>query len=510
MGQRQSNQSPNGAGEQGHNSPEHQIADVSGRQTSDTENTEQRSNYQNQSDNAAVTNLSSQNTGHAGASREASSSNADNGDRRGRRRERQNQPETARTSSGRRPLNVPLLRVAGRLRQKSGKPRSSSTDRLKRSSSPLASRRRSSSWDGAQNRPGLEQAVQGSFNVVPSSTNPQTAGTVPSRRRSLESLDLQSRQINSPSGNIQVEAGPSNANSSRSSRLSNEDEGLRRRHSSASLASRFRPRNYLIEARNSLLENIARNDGSPRPKANLKNYPFARETARAVVGYASIEGECAQLKEKLSTTEHERNALVLENNKLSLQWSGSEDNVAQLQTALENEIEEKDEIIAKRERARKNVAHEGTQTDDSGSYRTEASASTQTASTRGTQTEVCASTQTTTTRGTQTEAEVVAGILDKYKDRLAAARSSSRRERRVNWSQLTPKGLGMRRFFNTHAESGGSGVGNSTSDNDGNQQVEHRGDTASPPRLARFTFEMHERHVTACKEEAERLNAKKQ
>ena len=503
-------------------------------QASALETTQERSNNQYQLEHTAVTNVSLQNTNPARASRARSyaisRSNSEDEDRRGRRRERHARSERLMLTPDGKPWNKFLLKAADRLPQQRGRSKRSSRNRHERSSSPLGSRRRSLSLDGFQQSAAIRKAVQGSFNVIPSSTNLQTADTSTTmtqgrpktvdkgkertiekdlnaetglvRSRSLDSLDLQTGQSKTHNKTTKLSKGPSDPGSSDSSCSSNNGQGLSRRHSSATLSSDDRPKDYLREARQNLLDSIAHISYSARPKANLKNYPFATETAQAVLGYASMEDNCAKLTEELARSEDEKDSITR-------RYSASEDNVAQLQRALENEIEEKEELITKTRRSRTAVEDKGTQTDDLAINRTEETASRH-ASSKGA--------QTTTIRGTQTEAEVVAGIFDKYKDRLAAAatraRSGSSSERRINWSRIAPRCWGgqssrIRRSEFPDAE--GSEIGGPGSANDGNVdgQSGARSSVADPPRLKRFTFEMHEQHVAACKAEAERVKAGK-
>ena len=538
-----------GAEGQGHSQPDNQVSGRMEGQVTGRGNTEERSKEQDQPTSDIITDMSSQNIDNTGvsaanegttltatASSEASSSSsADEEERRGRGRERSPEPPVERVPRGG-ITNAPLQRVAGRERQKR-RSKSRSRDRREKASKDTSeggtSKRRSKSRLGppestSGGASSNEGAKQGSFNVIPLATNTKSTGTpsgtsevpkrvdkgkqraiepnpsaenLPARSKSLESLDLQSsRQSNlasffstlvgRPSNAGPSNSGPSNAGPSGAGPSNTGSSGagpshpshstsLTRRHSSASTTTGVSPRNYLQEARKLLLLRMTDPEHLKRSRINLKNYPFSKEAAEA---YSKVEVTKRLLQQARALLKERDEECEREKSKLSKLWKNAEQNVEQLQMALENEIEEKDGILAESDRRRKNVTDAGAQTEISNP-------------------------------NPRTEANVVSGILAKYKDRLAAAHPCTSGERsmgagrQVDWSRLAPKSWGatgprMRSFLHAHAE-------NSDSSGSGNQHVDYHENVPATPRLPLFTFEMHEEHENACEEEEERLKTRK-
>lgn len=489
------------------------------RQASEGENTEERSHEQTQPISIVVTDMSSQdidNTGvsaanegtafNATVSNEASfSPNANEEVRRGRGRERAPDFPTERVPYGG-VSNQLLQRVTGK-----GRPRSRSKGRVRERLSDDAS--------------ASKGAKHGLFNVISLPTDAQSTGTssqtpreptrvdkgkqraieanpstenLPAHRKSLESLDLQTSKgsggstffsnlfgNSSPAG--PSNAGPSNTAPSRPPR----DVSLARRPSSSSTAI-IEPQTLLQQARENLLKCMIDPEYLKRSRVTLKNYPFSKEAAEV---YSEVQKQRRLLEKTrilLKDAVEKNDVLRRENSNISKSW---EQNVEQLQMALENEIEEKDGILAEAERRRKNVSN--------------------------------ASTQTVVSKGTQqTETNIVANILAKHKDRLAAAQSSTSYGRatgpgtQVDWSRLAPRSWGtqssrMRRLLHAHAEDsdgGGRGDGGNNDDgnDDGNQQDTSDETPSGILRLPLFTFEMHGQHEDTCEEEEERIKTRKE
>ena len=538
----QSTKNNSGAEEQGHHRPEDQMGGITEGQTSERETTEERSNEQNQPISINVTDMSSQRTNNTGAStanegtasdttvsnETSPSSSADEELRRGRQRERPPQFTVERVPYGG-IVNKRLHRAIGRDRQKS---RSKDRSRVRPSNESDA----------------MKSAKQGSFNIISLPTNAQPTGApsetphelkredkgkqraieanpstenLPTRRESLGSPDLQSSQrsnpfsffsslfgnpspANGPSNAGPSNAGPSNAGPS-SAGPSNagpsdaapsrppRNATLAKRHSNSSSTHRTDPSIYLQEARKLLLLSMANPEQLRRSRVNLKNYPFSKEAAEVYCEVQMYKRLLEQTRALLKDAVENNDVFARENNTLSKAW---EQDMVQLQMALENEIEEKERILKEAEKRRENVSN----------------ASTQTAISKANH---------------QTETGVVAGILAKYKDRLAATqpgtcgRRSIGAGRQVDWSRLAPRSWEtqssrMRRFLHAHAENsddtgGGASPNNiGGGDDNGNQRDNSDRDAPGAPGLPLFTFEMHEQHESTCEEEEKRIKTRKE